>query len=78
MWRIPDLIPDHQYRVDIVPTDPTGSVMVVGPASQQPDWVGRAQKGEPLTYSGEFLASVGLPAPIMWPESAVLVHLSCS
>ena len=77
-WRIPDLIPDRQYRVDIVPTDPSGSVMVVGPASQQPDWVGRAQKGEPLTYSGEFLASVGLPAPIMWPESAVLVHLSCS
>jgi hypothetical protein len=72
------LIPDRQYRVNIVPTDPSGSVVVVGPASQQPDWVGRAQKGELLTYSGEFLASVGLPSPIMWPESAVLVHLSCS
>jgi alpha-galactosidase len=78
MWRIPDLLADAQYRVDIVPTDPTGAMTVVGPASQQPDWVGRAQKGEPLTYSGEFLATVGLPAPIMWPESAVLVHLSCS
>ena len=78
LWRIPDLLPDRTYRVDLVPIDPSGGAAVTGPASRQPDWVGRAQKGEPLVFSGRFLATVGLPPPVMWPESAVLVHLSCS
>lgn len=71
--RLPDLDPTRQYTVAHVPLTPQPTRL--GPAARQPAWL---ESDAAWRVSGSVLASVGVPMPILWPESAVLVHLSAS
>lgn len=70
---LPGLIDDGEYRIELVPMVPEGDGLV-GPIETRPRWV----RGEPMSMSGRELATVGLPMPLVRPETAVVVHLSCS
>ncbi|MGA0879362.1 MAG: alpha-galactosidase [Ilumatobacteraceae bacterium] len=71
--RLPDLDPNRRYSVTHVPLTPQPTRL--GPAVRQPAWI---DADTPISSSGSVLAAVGVPMPILWPESAVLVHLSAS
>lgn len=79
--RLPDLIADRLYEVSYVPLAPKDhwahlAPEQLGPAVRQPDWIAASLAGSPWQVSGSLLGAVGLPMPLLWPESAVLVHLS--
>ncbi|MFZ9563559.1 MAG: alpha-galactosidase [Ilumatobacteraceae bacterium] len=76
-WRIPGLDPERDYVVRMVPLT-REAVPVPGTAVDQPAWLRASLADEPQSMSGAFLRDVGLVPPVMWPESAVLVHLSGS
>ncbi len=80
--RLPDLLADQIYDVVVLPLDPGGrgavSNAMLGPTTRQPAWMTTNTDGVPYRLSGSALAAVGLPMPLLWPESAVLVHLSSS
>ena len=78
MWRLPGLLEDALYEVQIVPLTTATSVIVPGAVVRQPEWLSEALRGAPATFTGRHLEVVGLQAPVMWPETAVLVYLSCS
>ena len=78
MWRLPGLLEDALYEVQIVPLTTATSVIVPGAVVRQPEWLSEALRGAPATFTGRYLEVVGLQAPVMWPETAVLVYLSCS
>jgi alpha-galactosidase len=65
--RLPGLDPQRLYRVRRRDEAGTGRGQAIG----QPPWWAR---GETLA-SGAVLASVGLPAPLLNPAQAVLLHL---
>ena len=81
--RLPDLIADQDYVVSYVPLAPEGHPAHngpnrLGPALHQPAWIQASLDGTPWRVSGAVLGAIGLPVPVLWPESAVLVHLSSS
>lgn len=70
---IPGLVPDREYRVELVSMVPDGDGLV-GPPESRPAWA----LGRSVSLTGRQLATSGLPMPLVRPESAVVVHLSCS
>lgn len=66
--RLPGLDPARRYRVRR--RDDAGPAR--GQVIRQPDWW---QRGE-AEASGAVLATVGLPAPVLHPSQAVLIHLT--
>lgn len=81
--RIPGLISDAEYRVDFVPmsarqSSNQSSGLRLGPAMRQPSWLHASVDGKPVKISGRVLETVGFGRPTMWPESAIVVHLSCA
>ncbi|MFM9037545.1 MAG: alpha-galactosidase [Actinomycetota bacterium] len=75
--RLPGLDPDATYTIDMIPLTREARP-VPGPGIDQPRWSIDSLAGAPHRVSGAFLCDVGLVPPVMWPESAVLVHLRCS
>jgi len=69
VWRIPGLDPDRSYRIEFVAGELIGSVRNL------PDWLAAARKGEPQSFTGRFLAEVGVQPPSIWPESGILIRL---
>lgn len=65
---LPGLDPDRRYRVSPVPVSATPSGL-----KQPPWWPAPSEPGE--VFSGAALASVGLRAPGMHPEQAVLLRV---
>lgn len=76
-WRIPGLDPDRDYVIHMIPLTSVAAP-VPGTVVDQPTWLSDSLAGRPQRVSGSFLRDVGLVPPVMWPESAVLVHLSGS
>lgn len=77
--RIPGLSDDVGYSVQFVPlTDRPPSGHSLGPAIRQPEWLMSSIAGSSSTMTGRFLAEVGLVRPTLWPESAIVVHLTSS
>lgn len=79
--RLVDLDPERLYTIAHVPLVPPPVNERLGPAVRQPGWLteeSAKDAPQPWSMSGAALAAVGLPMPILWPESAVLVHLSSS
>ena len=76
-WRIAGLDPRREYSVNMIPLT-RAAVPVPGTAVDQPAWLTDSLAGRAQRVSGAFLRDVGLVPPVMWPESAVLVHLSGS
>jgi hypothetical protein len=77
--RIVGLLPDEKYRVEFVPlSESQVSGTRIGPATKQPMWLTSSVAGDHVVLSGRVLAEVGLFRPVMWPESAIVVHLSCA
>lgn len=77
--RLAHLHPESEYEVRFVPL--SGGQMSgdrLGPAVRQPSWLGASLEGRPITVSGRALAVNGLPRPVLWPESAIVVHLRSS
>jgi alpha-galactosidase len=80
-WRIPGLDPSRRYRIRIVSLVPdamsiTGSTF--GAARRQPDWWEAAASDDPPVVSGDVLSAIGLAAPVLAPQRAVVLHLSGS
>jgi alpha-galactosidase len=71
--RIPGLIDGRSYRVALVPMVPDGDGLL-GPSESRPGWLDDSA----TTITGRQLATVGLSLPMVRPETAVVVHLSCS
>jgi len=67
--RVPGLTPEVRYSARIVPLH--DSDRVVGPALRQPPWT---EQG--ITLHSALLAERGIELPILWPEHAVLIHLT--
>lgn len=67
---VPGLIDDREYRIELVSMVPDGDGLV-GPAEARPRWA----RGEVVSMTGRELATMGLPMPLVRPESAVVVHL---
>lgn len=65
--RLPGLDPNMQYHVNVLELVEQTSI---GPAVAQPDWVLRG-----IRLSGSQLALHGLQPPVMWPESALILHV---
>jgi alpha-galactosidase len=77
--RIPGLLPDGNYRIEFVPmSESQVSGTRIGPAMTQPGWLSSSVAGNHVAMSGRVLATVGLFRPVLWPESAIVVHLSCA
>ena len=76
-WRLPGLRGSDTWQVRLVPLVPSDGD-TAGPARRQPTWWERVTSGDDFTVSGEVLRSVGLPAPALAPQRAVVLHLSCS
>lgn len=80
-WRFPGLDPTLRYRVRVIPLVP--DVVSVaesrfGTARRQPDWWNAADSDDPPVVSGDVLGVVGLAAPALAPQRAVVLHLSGS
>lgn len=72
--RVRGLDPAATYTVEMIPLT-RAPVPVPGTAVDRPRWVTDSLAGRPQRLSGAFLRDVGLVPPVMWPESAVVVHL---
>lgn len=68
--RIPGLDPDARYDVQLI--DPGSDAL--GKAKVQPAWV----RAGAVQLGGSQLAGAGLPLPILFPESAVLIEISAA
>ena len=64
--RVPGLDPELTYRVEVPPLSLLRS-MPFGPAVAQPEWI-----TDGLIATGRQLAVIGVPLPVMQPESALL------
>lgn len=76
-WRFPNVDPNRSYvvrSVSLVPDASSTSTV----ARRQPLWWESAQSDRPPSISGDVLRHVGLEAPALAPQRAVLLHLSCS
>ena len=70
MIGIPGLTPERHYRVTaLLPEPATAAWNDAVLEATPPAWVGAG-----FTASGQFLAEVGLPLPILRPERAILLH----
>lgn len=77
--RIPGLLVDERYHVEFVPmSSGQASGNQLGPASEQPAWLAESLAGHHVPVLGRVLAEIGLQRPVMWPESAIVVHLRCA
>ncbi len=57
---------DRDYRIELVPLPE----IRLGSARSQPAWL----DGD-ATINGQVLATIGLQLPVLWPESALVLHL---
>jgi alpha-galactosidase len=77
--RIPGLLPDETYRVEFEPMSESHMTgLRIGPAMRQPAWLTSSLSGDHVVMSGRVLERIGLLRPVMWPESAIVVHFSCA
>jgi alpha-galactosidase len=77
--RIPGLIAEAAYTVEFVPVSQSQvSGTRLGPAIQQPEWLSESLLGLSRSFTGRFLSTIGLPRPALWPETAIVVHISCA
>lgn len=79
-WRFPNLDPRRSYRirnVPLVPTAPNGSA-AISTARRQPEWWDAASSDDAPIVSGGVLRTIGLAAPTLPPQRAVVLHLSAS
>ena len=76
-WRFAGLDSSRDYRVRVLPLVP-GPPANDGSARRQPAWWDEASSDTPPVVSGDVLRAIGLAAPILAPQRAVLLHLSCS
>jgi alpha-galactosidase len=67
---VPGLDPDRRYTVRWIAVG-----AAAGPARDLPPWMTASAEGRPWEMTGRDLAEWGLQPPVLWPESAVLVHL---
>jgi alpha-galactosidase len=67
--RLPGLDPQRWYRVVYVPI---GSGRL-GAAREQPSWL-----ADGLRVTGRQLAALGFTAPVMFPETSLLVHITAA
>ena len=67
--RLVGLDPERTYEIANVPIG--GGRW--GPARQQPQWLAQG-----LQMTGRHLASVGFNAPVLFPESSMLIHLTAA
>ena len=65
--RIPGLQPDTAYRIEPIGLSASALVRT---ASGPPSWW-----SEPTTVTGQVLGTVGLQAPMLYPEQALLIRL---
>lgn len=80
-WRFPGLDPTRCYRVRVIPLVPdatTSSGSSDRTARRQPDWWNAADSDDPPVVTGDVLGVVGLAAPALPPQRAVVLHLSGS
>jgi alpha-galactosidase len=78
-WRFPGLDPERNHRVRVVPLVPDSTTIASdGAARRQPDWWSAASSDEPPVVSGAVLREIGLAAPLLAPQRAVVLHLSGS
>ena len=78
-WRLPGIRGDERWSIRSVPLVPArDSGSMVGAARRQPEWWETTARGEVVHVSAEMLRAVGLPAPTLAPQRAVVLHLSCS
>ena len=68
--RLPGLAPERRYRVEHVPL-PGG---LRGASRRLPEWL--TEPRADLTLTGAQLAAHGIQLPVLWPETAMLLHLS--
>ncbi|MGD9704669.1 MAG: alpha-galactosidase [Acidimicrobiia bacterium] len=68
--RLPGLAPDRRYVVRHVPL-PGG---LRGTSRRLPEWL--VDPGAELVLTGAQLAAHGIQPPVLWPETAMLLHLS--
>ncbi len=76
-WRFPNLDPSSTYRVRHVSLVP-GSMARTTTARRQPEWWEDVQSDRSVVVPGDVLHSVGLVAPVLAPQRAVVLHLSGS
>ena len=60
------LDPDRNYHIELVPLPEVR----LGSARSQPAWLDGG-----ASISGQVLATIGLQLPVLWPESALVLHL---
>ena len=78
-WRVPGLRGMERRLVRVVPLVPSSEERTAaGPARRQPAWWESVSRGDEFHVSGEVLRTIGLPAPVLAPQRAVVLHLSCS
>lgn len=76
---VPGLQNDRQYSVEFVPMSAgQRDGTRLGPALEQPRWLVSAAGGDEPRISGAVLGRLGLVRPVLWPESAIVLHLSCA
>jgi len=68
--RLPGLAPERAYRIENVPL-PGG---LRGSSRTLPEWLTEPRADFALT--GAQLAAHGIQLPVLWPETAMLLHLS--
>lgn len=78
-WRFAGLDPDRDYRVNALSLVPeSGAHSTDGAARRQPDWWTAANSDDPPMVPGGVLCEIGLAAPLLPPQRAVVLHLSAS
>ena len=76
-WRFPNLDPSRSYRIRVVPLVP-GGTGPSGTVRRQPEWWNAANSEDGAVVSGAVLGEIGLVAPVLAPQRAVVLHLSGS
>jgi alpha-galactosidase len=66
--RLPGLSPQTRYRIE--PVELSAESLVRSPTGPPPWWT------DPPTVTGQLLGTIGLQAPMLYPEQALLVRLT--
>ncbi|MDA0371107.1 MAG: alpha-galactosidase [Actinomycetota bacterium] len=78
-WRLPGLRGDEHRTIRSVSLVPGGgSRDSIGSTRRQPAWWESVSRDGEFHVSAEVLRTVGLPAPTLAPQRAVVLHVSCS
>ena len=71
--RMPGLLAERKYQISVINLADIDS-QSAGDLTAASTFT---TNGSPLEFSGEQLATDGLPMPVLTPESAILLHLKC-